>query len=542
MPRARVGSGESNSNQSSVAERWRRLPMQQKKHFQEEAHKLQQAREEICKRKLGDVSSETSSGLRGSQLKRLNRARLTTSVKDIADLEVWKTGLQVADHASPLQAKHVLSGMSDAEFVEELKKVFGYDRDVVPNPAVPQFLRSCEWHHCGICQQDELFENSQTLMRQYDQQLHAKHLGTVPVIACIRSDQMSQWFFQGCVCKRPVPLHIGLHLWVRKPCCLCMSVVDGRPRLSSVQQMLLVSLRKHVAAGGSFDDFDVVAPRLVEFYQSFSSYHEDADLVLALPSLDATQSFHLGLGYAPAVREGPAAGRKTTSLPFGMANILKKFQKKESTSRQSAVVGGTKGPKAAASASSADVGVPDSAVDGGDGPAATGASSSQMPRSTLEADESPMILSVSAELELAAAVREEADLALDGSQGVAKPTSSASGQASSSAMVAPHTGVTFHGQSRLGIQDVGKASRRGMICLHCHNGIDKGAVRFVYAFKHNKPARSIHPDCLSQISPACVGPSVTVLRKLLQNQSRSFSAGEIDACRAALSALEVLDS
>lgn len=69
--------------------------------------------------------------------------------------------------------------------------------------------------------------------------------------------------------------------------------------------------------------------------------------------------------------------------------------------------------------------------------------------------------------------------------------------------------------ARLGLTDIAVVKRRGMVCLNCSGKIEVGDHRFEYSFSQQRPPRSIHVDCVGQISRASIGPSLQWLREQL---------------------------
>ena len=95
-------------------------------------------------------------------------------------------------------------------------------------------------------------------------------------------------------------------------------------------------------------------------------------------------------------------------------------------------------------------------------------------------------------------------------------------------------GSTIHS---VGISAVARSKRKGITCMHCTSQIPKGEIRFEFTFKANKPPRSIHPGCLSQMDGTCCRGSVAYLQTLL-NETPPTDADELQACQEALSSLE----
>ena len=94
-----------------------------------------------------------------------------------------------------------------------------------------------------------------------------------------------------------------------------------------------------------------------------------------------------------------------------------------------------------------------------------------------------------------------------------------------------------HFQKRVGIQGLARVQRKGVKCMHCLDEVPKNEFRFVLAFKTSKPPRSIHTECLAQMSPEAVVNSIAFLKA---HQDGKLSAAENDICCEALESLEAL--
>ena len=102
--------------------------------------------------------------------------------------------------------------------------------------------------------------------------------------------------------------------------------------------------------------------------------------------------------------------------------------------------------------------------------------------------------------------------------------------------VPPKGGSFFHKQ--LGIIGVGTVKRGNVKCYHCGLPMPSGTLRFDYAFRFNRPSRSIHTDCLLQIEErAALQNSKAKLLELLEGE---ISRSEATVCREALATLQRL--
>ena len=56
------------------------------------------------------------------------------------------------------------------------------------------------------------------------------------------------------------------------------------------------------------------------------------------------------------------------------------------------------------------------------------------------------------------------------------------------------------------------AAKRRSSCVICSQPIHKGDEKFEYAHSLTKPQKSLHPECVGQIAPSAVEPSIAWLR------------------------------
>ena len=93
-------------------------------------------------------------------------------------------------------------------------------------------------------------------------------------------------------------------------------------------------------------------------------------------------------------------------------------------------------------------------------------------------------------------------------------------------------------QGQLGIMDVGAVKRGNVKCFHCGTSMAVGTRRFQYAFRREKPPRSIHVDCLAAVpSGEPLTQSISRLRELL---ARDLPEDQDSACREALQTLRCM--
>ena len=92
--------------------------------------------------------------------------------------------------------------------------------------------------------------------------------------------------------------------------------------------------------------------------------------------------------------------------------------------------------------------------------------------------------------------------------------------------------------SKIGISDVARTKRSGVVCFHCHSPLAKGDLRFEYVWKRDKPPRSIHPHCVSHLDENSCENSIVFLTNLIDSNPPS----EPDALQACMDALATLNS
>ncbi|CAE7261835.1 unnamed protein product, partial [Symbiodinium sp. KB8] len=510
----------------SVSRQWQRATAEEKAEYQRQADSMQAAREEVLSQSLSKTELDEHPALRKSQISRLHHARLGHSVQDLSQHPVWDSGLKVAGHNSPLKEEHVLLGLSEEDLQQKHKALFGFDPTVVPNPQrMPTFHRSCRSFCAGLCRCNENFETVVDLVRAFEQSLQARKLSGEPMVLSVQPIHgEKQWVFLGCVCKRPMLQHVVVHLWARTPEQLSITVKDGAPQISTMHQILETQIRQHVGAGRPRDTFRVE----VYFFPDCSCGQIDADLVLY--PRDDKFSDPIVLPHDTADppnyvrRAAPVRGK----LPFGIGRPPQKPAKRSATGmkKQKETQGSGSEEEGEAPVSTASA-AHDATLDMA--PEATNVPSAE---TRLEADDFAATLPPALARELLAGVSAEESLdnpnaAANASESKKKPH----GQLATAA----GGGCKF--QATLGIIDVGPVLRKGVSCYNCGAVVDKGCLKFTYAFKKNKPARSIHTSCLPQIPKELVQASVATLENLVHGHTRALKPPEASACHEALRVL-----
>lgn len=136
--------------------------------------------------------------------------------------------------------------------------------------------------------------------------------------------------------------------------------------------------------------------------------------------------------------------------------------------------------------------------------------------------------------ELATAAREDDQVLCDSLAGLSMEDPSHSAQAED---VPKRRGLPRVSESEqdnsYGISNVARCLKNGIVCYHCGSKLSKGDVRFEYTFAKNRPPRSIHPHCLTQIDGFALNGSINFLENLMETSPpRDLEMRE--ACESAL--------
>ncbi|CAE6965080.1 unnamed protein product [Symbiodinium sp. CCMP2456] len=516
-----VASDSNRNTRASIAERWRALPAHEKVRWQKKADEVEERRRSVAAASFSDRRAVETSNLSPSQLKRLYARRLGSTVRELAEQDVWTRGLGLQNHHSPLRPELVSEELDVAGLAESFRETFGYDAEMQRNPVkLPTFCRSYLWAHGGICEKHPCFGRVAQLVHQFDSGLQSKRVATSLLIVNLQEEHtgQTQWFFQGCVCRRPL-LHVLVRLWPRAPGRLAMSMKDGVPVLLTSHQMFLSCVCSYLSI---FPD-DATASQLrpqAAIYKSFSCSHEEGDLVL----LAGEETHNIDLS-SRCKREAVPKPKTMPSLPFGLSSRSYKWQKKA-------------------------------------GPEASGHRVAEQPASSSSAgpvpryDEFESDLPPGADVEFSQALKAEAAAFKDAEAAPAssssagdkpesreaveqdsKPSSAGGVSAAASAAgAAGQNGVFF--QRNLGVLDIGPSPRKGLMCMNCGGKIEKGELKFSFAYRLNKPPRSIHVACVAQIQKDLVQPCIDSLHRLLMNPKVQESELLKPACTQALGFLE----
>ena len=248
---------------TAVSKSWRELSAEERGRFQAEADRMQRARVELMSEPLR--CDEQKDGLRGSQMQRLNNARLDPSLRKISDHCAWQSGLGLGNHVCALKAEHVWSAKRE-EINDAFQGIFAYDGSVSANPALPAYQQPCCSTGGGVCRSSATFNHVDQLVRQLDATLAGAQLRQS--VSLVRLTPLTEddvetvaerlWFLVGCVGLRPL-VHTVVSLMPAGLNQLAINVEQGRPKISTSHRLLWTALQRHTAAGRSAQDFSAEA-------------------------------------------------------------------------------------------------------------------------------------------------------------------------------------------------------------------------------------------------------------------------------------------
>ena len=251
----KVGSDGARNMNASVASRWQSLSAEQKESYQQEASRMQQARNHLISQPLRGREEQHES-LRPSQIHRLNNARLDNSLRQVARHPAWKAGLQLRDHVSALKPEHVLGDLDEKTISSMYQDIFAYDATVETNQDLPRYETPCVSIGGGICRNHEHFTFVDGLVRTLDAAAAAAKLRQSTALLSIQNAGVGkQWMIVGCVGLRPLVQTI-LCLHPVSPQLLTINVdCNARPKITTTHRLLFSIVQKHVQDGHSLDAF-----------------------------------------------------------------------------------------------------------------------------------------------------------------------------------------------------------------------------------------------------------------------------------------------
>ena len=268
----KVGSLEHRRQNQSVAAEWASMTDAEKSHYEDEAIKMQAARDALRTTALKDKNSYEECSrleernLSPAQIKRLTTQRLDKSLQQVASHRCWERGLAMWDHNSAIRGSlmHLPSSAADAEKCHDtFLRAFGYDAEILSNPgSIPCFRRSCVTTRAGTCTQDACYEQAAALTSQFDAALELRKLGGSPLLVRFwvsDSDAAaSSWHVLAGVCKRPL-CHSVVSFYEQVGT-LRLRLESGLLCVGSMQMRLQTLLQQHMAeAGVQAEDIGVQA-------------------------------------------------------------------------------------------------------------------------------------------------------------------------------------------------------------------------------------------------------------------------------------------
>eukprot|EP00439_Symbiodinium_sp_Y106_P065793 s1996_g10.t1 len=496
--------------------------------YQAKAFEIQRQRDELSSQALQHQNSTveataTGTGLRQSQIKRLNGARLDGTLQQVSGHKCWEQELGIWEHSAALRGSLVKIPADQRGFDAmraEYDQLFSYDSEVLANPTnTPTFMRPCATTQAGTCIKDEHHEEYVALVGQFDAGL-GKLGGSPLLLQLLATDGVEHWHALGGVCKRPL-CHTVVGLYCSGNS-LRMSLRNGMLHVCSMHQVFRNMLAIFCAAGGSVTEFRAE----VRIYDDLLIDKSDStQFGMERPSSLVAE---FGIGFKPeadAVADRAKSSSVAPRLPFGMSLLVepkKRAKKPQQTDDQQC----------------------DASEVSGKG---------QKEASAEEAW--PTVLSPEAQTELDRALA--ADLAAredDLPENQNKPAAASSASSSSAIMPvaasdpnlppehASQSTQSTYFQQELGISDLAPAKRKGVKCFHCEDPIDKGQYRHSaeasLAFSRSKPHRSIHLQCLVQLREEFVVNSIRFLeRRMIDGR---LPAVELQICQEALHTLRAL--
>ena len=261
-----VGSEDSKKANKAVGQAWAKMSYAERRKFQDEAHKIQAARDELKACPFDTVQKEASTkNLRTSQVHRLNHTRLDETLSEVSKHPVWDQGLALGDHISALRGQFVDAVEKD-EVAQKSRHFFGYDEEVFANGTLPSFSRSCMWAH-SICESEKWYSQACRLVSQIDAGIMSKQLVGRPVLMRLQPSQSSsscsadststpdRWVILGCMTRKPIS-HILIHLYLISDTRLGFKVASGTPVLGTMHQLIRDMVASHCAFGAEDSEFD----------------------------------------------------------------------------------------------------------------------------------------------------------------------------------------------------------------------------------------------------------------------------------------------
>ena len=462
---------------------------------------------------------------------------------------VWEHGLRLGNLTAALRPELVDQTVDYKSAANRIQSIFQYDDVIVDNPLPaqsPKLFKSCQELHPGVCESHVassfVLETVDSFQRHLDH-----HKVKLPALCCLdftigggngassssaepssclrNRSYFRSWYMVGCVSKKPL-CHVLAPLQpfpqVENSLVFQICTRTHCINLCTSYSVILAAAEQAIERAERFEDL------VLEFSAhdfQMKAFHQHPNLVVFRRSF---ATFRLGKGCAPCPpksSDAPAASKSEVALPFGLQFTQKpKPKKRPAVDKDVVQDDGPPKPKSRKtdkgdrdkSKSKTDSGC----VDSGDG------NGCEDDDGTFLSDEQLMQLK-SAISQLDGFAEEEAQIADEKNRVEKRKGVSGSGAS------------FFH--KELGIISM-KEARRNMVCLHCNNRIEKGSIRFEYAFHLAKPQRSIHTECVGQIasnSEALLSSIKWLRTELSRSQCTSVDRQVIKQSLASLEALQV---
>ncbi|CAE7227113.1 unnamed protein product [Symbiodinium sp. CCMP2592] len=195
----KVGSLEHRQLTQMLSQEWANISPQRKQEYQLKANKIQEERNRLRTQSLQHQNSTAEAaaigtGLRESQIKRLNGARLDGTLQQVSAHNCWRQELGIWDHNAAIRGSLVTipSDQRDMDAMRaEYDKLFAYDPEVLGNPtSTPSFMRPCATTHAGTCIKDQHHEEYVALVAQFDAGLG--NLGGSPLLVQLKVEDTGE--------------------------------------------------------------------------------------------------------------------------------------------------------------------------------------------------------------------------------------------------------------------------------------------------------------------------------------------------------------
>ena len=449
-----------------------------------------------------------------SQHKRLGQRQLDQSLHQLATHTAWKSGLGISNHVAALDPKYVQE-IDFEEAAERIKDAFEYDSQPVQNPeSMPRLFCSCQESHPGLCKADDCFHHVQTAVQQFQQCLEEKKvqgcallkLTVVTAESSSSSSQPSQivpstqWFLLGCVSKRPLCHVVGKLV----PHQEVANIVTPNVREGSWQLQTMHAVLRDVARRTP----GLSADMCVEFCSTAPNH-----------LLVGTRLAQFRVGPRVVLPARTRGVKVTPQLPFGM-----QLSASRKTPRSKAATAKAKGkckPEAsdAPSFPHAQAQEAEAAQE-----AAAGALDDAAPDRFAVVlqqmhDRSPLApghLHPDAATEVVSVAQSLRGQFVDETEDVVVPSEPSQAARPPMPPVPPMPPIqpppsSSRFNDTLGLIGYTAAKRRST-CVTCSQPIHKGDDKFEYSHSLTKPHKSLHPECVGQIIPSAVEPSIAWLR------------------------------